>query len=144
MQLFHLTFSAFKATYFIICIAAASALLIFYWLNISLMQLPHCNKHYKPIYNHLQLFSNSLQSNEDNLFLFDEMKIFLKNWVNRRKQFFAASWAVFSCIVLSIVENVFFCTIYTVLIRLLVALLYYLTWAHGGINCWEKPMVRGT
>ena len=69
------------------------------------------------------------------LILFDKMKITLSilfnNWVNSRKRFFSASWAIFSCMVLSIVENISF-------MYYLLTTLYYLTWAHGGINSWDK------
>ena len=65
------------------------------------MQLPHSNKPYKPIYNHLELFFNSLQSNEDNLIYFLQK---LGQW--EKMNFFCAGRAVFSCMVLSIVENI--------------------------------------
>ena len=55
-------------------------------------------------------------------------------------EIFSARRAVFSFMVLSIaLKYIFICTIYTVLIWLIVAFLYDLTWAHGGSNSWESP-----
>ena len=40
-------------------------------------------------------------------------------------------------------KYVFICTIYTLLMQIISAILYDTCQAHGGSNSWEKPMASG-
>ena len=89
------------------------------------------------------LFSNSLRSDENNLIYS------LKQLGNKGKQKFSTSRAVFSCNVLRgnkvtfFRKYIFICTIYTLLMQLISAILYDTCQVHGGSNSWGKPMASG-
>ena len=85
------------------------------------------------------LFSNSLRSNENNFIYF------LKQLGKKGKREFSARRAVFSCNVLRgnkvkyfIRKYILICTIYTLLMQLISAILHDTCQVHGGSVSWEK------
>ena len=79
---------------------------------------------------------------------FSNFFINANNWMNKGKQKFSATRAVFLCNMMrgnKVTILISICTIYVVLIWLISAFLYFnLRWAHDGSNSWEKPTASST
>ena len=90
------------------------------------------------------LFSNSLRSNENNLIYFR------KPLGNKGNESFllVEPWSRVTCCVEIKLQYffhkyIFICTIYTLLMQLILAILYDTCPVHDGSNSWEKPMASG-
>ena len=117
-------------------ICFADILLVKHFPVCNFLILTNLINQFAIIYNYILILFNQTKIN---------LSIFFNNWVNRRKRnFFCQQSRVVVYGVEYCRKYIFICTIYTVLIRLIVAFLYELTWAHGSSNSREKPTLCGT